>query len=247
MPIKSLLCVLLLVSLTNSLCSQPGMVVLAQDEHYALGDVGEDPSPDLSAYEQLNEALGGDSVRICAGHPCIGWVEDNYENGNLKHRGYYDDGKLAQYRNYHHNGNIEREFKVIDAIKSIQRTYHANGLLRSETRYISGASITYEDHYVDGTLRYSEERHRKEPYFVRMDLYDADGNPISLLALVDKKRVEFELQEFHPGGILKAKGRARYDPARMDTQRIGTWVYFDKAGSVSKEEDYMDGRVATAR
>lgn len=227
--------------------AQPDTKALPLDEHYVMGDVGEDPSPDLNVYEAMNKVLSGDSVRLCAGHPCIGWVEDLYPDGTLKHRGYYDNGQLTVYRNYHTNGNLEREFRALDAIKSLLRTYHANGNLRSEARYVEGVSVAFEDHYIDGTLRYAEERHRKEPYFIRMDLFAADGSPVSLLKLVDKKKIEFEQKEYHPGGTLKCQGLARYDPSRMDTRRIGQWVYYDKNGEVVKQEEYQDGKVAVVR
>lgn len=220
---------------------------LPPDEHYVMGDVGEDPSPDLNAYEALNKALGGDSTRLCGGHPCIGWVEDHYPGGAVKHRGYYDQGQLMVYRNFHANGNLERDYKAIDAVKSVLRTYHANGQLRSEAKFLNGVPVTYEDHYVNGVLRYAEERHRSEPYFIRMDLFAADGKPISQLQLVDRKRVEFVQKEYHPGGALKSEGRARYDPSRMDTQRIGTWIYYDVSGAVIREEDYQQGKVAMVR
>lgn len=239
-------CLIILLNISH-LYAQPDTLVLHADEHYVLGDLCEDPSPDLNAYEDLNKALGGDSVRTCAGHPCIGWVEDKYPDGSLKHRGYYDAGKLTVYRNYHPNGTLERDFKPLDAVKSLLRTYHANGQLRSEARFADGVSITYEDHYVNGVLRYAEERHRTEPYYVRMDLFAADGKPISLLQLVDKKKIEFEQKEYHPGGALKCQGRARYDPSRMDTQRIGTWTYYDAGGVVAREEDYQEGKVAMVR
>jgi len=230
-----------------SALAQVSNELLAQDEQYALVDSAYDPSPDLNAYEALNGALGGDSIRLCGGHPCIGWVEDQYAQGGLKHRGYYDNGRLTLYRNFHRNGTLEREFRSIDAVKSIMRTYFSGGQLRSEARFASGVSIAFEDHYQNGALRYAEERHRTEPYFLRMDLYSADGHPISLLQLVDKKRVEFEQKEYHPGGALKCQGRARYDPARMDTQRIGTWIYYEASGAVVAEEDYQDGRVTAVR
>jgi antitoxin component YwqK of YwqJK toxin-antitoxin module len=219
--------------------------LLPTDEHFVLGDVGEDPDPQMNAYDAMNKALGGDSVRSCAGHPCLGWVEDHHPDGSLKHRGFYDAGQLTHYKNYWPDGTMEREFRSVDAVRSILRTYHSNGQLRSEARYVKGTSVQYEDHYLDGKLRYAEERHRTEPYFLRMDLYAADGNPISTLQLVDKKKVEFLHKEFHPGGALRSEGRARYDPSRMDTQRTGTWTYYDKAGTVVKHEDYQDGRVAS--
>lgn len=235
------------VLLASTVMAQPDTLILAHDEHFVLGDAGMDPSPDLNAYEALNKTLGGDSIRLCGGHPCIGWVEDNYSNSGIKHRGYYDHGQLTVYRNYHPNGALERDFKAIDAVKSVLRTYHPNGNLRSEARYAEGVSISYEDHYVDGTLRYAEERHRNEPYFTRMDLFAADGKPISLLQLVDRKKVEFEQKEYYPGGALKCQGRARYNPSRMDTQRIGTWTYYDPNGAMLRAEDYQEGKVAMVR
>lgn len=240
-------CSLSLLLTAYTLFAQPEHELLVQDEFYALGDVGEDPSPDLSAYEAYNEALGGDSIRFCGGHPCIGWVEDQYPNGELRHRGYYDKGRLILYKNYFPGSVLEREFRSVDALKSTLRTYHRNGQLRSEARFVGGVSLSYEDHYVDGKLRYAEERHRTEPYFIRMDLFAADGHPISTLHLVDKKRVEFEQREFHPGGALLSEGRAIYDPARMDTRRMGVWTYYDTVGAVVKREEYQDGKLASAR
>lgn len=239
--------ILSLCLLSNNLRAQHDRSLLSHDEHFVIGDMGDDPSPDLHAYEVMNALLGGDSVRLCGGHPCVGWVEDQYPGGGLKHRGYYDRGQLTIYKNYHPSGTMEREFRSMDAVKSVLRTYHANGRLRSETRFADGRSFFYQDHYVDGTLRYAEERHRTEPYFLRMDLFAADGHPISTLQLADTKRVEFVQREFHPGGALRSEGRARYDRSRRDTQRIGTWTYFDRAGVVVRHEDYEAGRVAAVR
>lgn len=217
------------------------------DDHYEIGDVGVDPSAELDHYENFNTSLGGDSIRLCDGQPCIGWVEDVYPDGMIKHKGYYDTGELVVYKNYHPNGALEREFKQLDAVKSIMRSYHDNGMLRSNERYADGAAYEYTDYYVDGKIRYEEVKHRKQPYYITMNLYAADGNPISKLQLVDKRKIEFSQQEFHPGGALKCEGRARYDQARMDAQRIGTWNYFDTSGGVVKEEDYDNGKLANVR
>ena len=226
--------------------AQHDTLLLAQDEHYVMGDAGEDPTDDLNAYESFNAQLGGDSIRFCGEHPCIAWVEDHYPDGKLKHRGYYDAGRLTVYKNYHTNGAVERDYKAVDAVKSTLRTWHSNGTERSLTRYADGVSYYYEDHYVNGQLRYLEERHRSEPCFTRMELYAADGKPISLLR-EGKGKLVFEQEEFYPGGALKCKGGSRFNPARMDTQRMGTWTYFDAHGAKVKEEDYVDGKVHTTR
>jgi antitoxin component YwqK of YwqJK toxin-antitoxin module len=227
--------------------AQPDTLMLAHDEHYVMGDAGADPAPDLNVYDRFNSAMGGDSLRDCGGFPCIGWVEDRYPNGQLKHRGYYDAGRLVVYKNYHGNGSIEREFKRSDDVRSVQRSWHANGQPRSEARYADGTVVFYQDHYVNGAVRYVEERHRATGCFTRLELYAADGNPISLLKLVDKGRLLLEMTEFHPGGALRSKGRAQFDRRRMDAHRIGTWIYYDAAGAVVKEEDYIDGKVHAVR
>lgn len=227
--------------------AQPDTLLLAQDEHFALGDTGEDPAPDLNVYGTYVIRLGGDSIRHCGPFPCNGWVEDRYSNGQLKHRGLYESGHLTLYKTYHPNGVLEREYRPIDEKKALMRTWHRNGTLRSETRFADGIAFQYEDYYVNGQLRYAEERDRREPYFLRMDLFDAAGKPISLLRIVDRRAVEFEQEEFHPGGSIKCKGRSRYDPGRMDSQRIGQWVYFDADGRKVREEDYIDGKVHAER
>jgi antitoxin component YwqK of YwqJK toxin-antitoxin module len=234
---------------TAILFSIAGQIAIAQDSlmlasaHRSADDVLAEQDHLLDRYDALNSVIGGDSIRHCGAQPCSGWIEDTYQDGTLKHKGYYEGGRLMIYKNFHPNGDLEREFRSPDVRKSFMRQYYRKDLLRSETRFIEGVSVEYKDFYPNGQLRYHEERHAKEPYYLRMDLYAADGTPISLLQLVDKKKVEFELKEYHPGGILKSTGRARYNRARMDSQRIGTWITYAPDGSVEKEEQYVDGKV----
>lgn len=234
--------------LTISACAaQPDTLLLAFDEHYIMGDAGEDPAPDLNLYERFNAAAGGDSSRACAGFPCTGWVEDKYADGTMKHRGYYDEGRLVIYKNFHPNGSMEREFKRIDDIRSVERAWHANGQPRSETRFADGQLIYYQDHYVTGTVRYTEERQRNGGCFTRMELHAADGKPISSLRLTSKAKGLIEVKEYHPGGAIKCTGQARCDARNLETTRIGTWRYFNETGALVREEDYIDGKMHAAR
>jgi antitoxin component YwqK of YwqJK toxin-antitoxin module len=229
-----------------------GTILRAQDLPLLASDafdLTDGSSGDLviDDYERLNGVLGGDSLRLCHGVPCTGWVEDRYAEGGLKHRGYYDRGRLTVYKNYHPNGAMEREFRSIDVRKSILRTFHADSSPRSLARYVDGVAVEYQDHYANGRLRYHEEKHRTEPYYLRMDLYAPNGDPISLLRIVDKKRLEFEVKEYHPGGVVREEGRAQYNRSRMDTQRIGTWRSYAVDGTLLREEDLVDGRVQQPR
>ncbi len=221
--------------------------LLVHDEYFVEGFDNADPSPDLHRYDRMNRLLGGEERRQCNGRPCEGWVEDHYPDGTLKHRGHYTEGQLAIYRNFYPDGRLERHFRALDNVRSVMRTYHVNGVPRSEVKYYRGRSLRYRDHYTNGQLRYAEQRHPKEPYFLRMDLYAADGKPISLLKLVDRRQVIFEQNEYHPDGSLKSRGRARYDRARADIRKVGIWQHFSSAGELLREEEYVDGKVHAVR
>lgn len=227
--------------------AQPDTLLLAADEHYIMGDAGTDPSPELERYNRFNPAVGGDSTRRCDGLPCTGWIEDRYPHGQLKHRGYYDNGQLVLYRNYHPNGQMERDFKRLDDVRGTERTWHANGQPRSTARYVDGQVQHYQDHYVNGAVRYVEERERNAGCYTRMELFDAQGLPISSMKQINKGKGLLELSEYHPGGALKSRGHACCDRGSLETMRIGTWVYFDAAGNKVREEDYIDGKVHAVR
>lgn len=232
----------LLLSATFAMAQEPVPHIL-EDDHYVMGDAGEDPDPELHAYDELNPLMGGDSLRHCNGSPCNGWVEDQYADGTLKHRGTYVQGRLQMYRNYHPNGALEREFRPTDNIRGTMRTFHPNGSLRSTGKYVDGTVVSYEDHYTNGQLRYAEERDRKQGFFVRMDLFTSTGQPVSLYQLVDRKALVFEVKEYHPSGALKTEGRSQYDPTRGEAVHIGAWKHYAADGTLVREESHLDGRV----
>jgi antitoxin component YwqK of YwqJK toxin-antitoxin module len=204
-----------------------------------LAGTEEMPDP----YAPLNAALGGDSVRFCNGVACSGWVEDHFADGTVKHRGYYGEGRLLVYNNYHPNGLLEREFKAQGNTRCSMRTFHDNGQLRSETAFVDGNARTYTEYYINGAVRYTEEKHPSQPYYKVMDLFSPDGKPISTLHLADKKKVIFEQCEYWPNGQLRAAGRSQFNPQRYDSQRIGAWTYYDVSGKPVKEERYIEGKV----
>ena len=236
-------CLLLLAGVPFCVDAQVDSLLLIADDMVVGEDSMYDNTAAIEDYEPLNAALGGDSVRLCNGYGCIGWVEDHYPDGTLKHRGYYKDGQLLVYRNYHPTGQLEREFKVMDNIHCFLRTYHDNGTVRTEVSYTRGSALSYSDHYHNGQIRYHEEKHPTLPYYMVMDLFAPDGKPISTLHLVDKKKAVFEQREYWSNGNLKCTGKAQYNPTRYDTQRVGNWTVYDASGRATREERYIDGKV----
>ena len=217
-------------------------MLLADDFKAAVAPL-EDEANMINDYEALNKALGRDSIRLCQGYACTGWMEDKYTDGTLKHRGFYENGQLLVYKNYHSNGTLEREFRTVDNFRAVLLTYHPNGTIRTQVKYFKGVALEWTDHYGNGQVRYEEEKHKTEPWYLKMNLYQPDGTPISTLMVVDKKKNEVEQKEYWPNGTVRLSGKARFDPNRQDCIRVGKWTNFDPQGKPTSEEEYVDGRV----
>lgn len=231
------------ILLCHTAANAQGDTLLLADEMMAVTALAEDDASMINEYEALNKALGRDSVRLCQGYACTGWMEDKYADGSLKHRGFYQDGQLLVYKNFHGNGTVEREFRSVDNFRGVLITYHTSGVVRSEVKYFKGEALEWTDHYANGQVRYEEEKHKTEPWYLKMNLYQPDGKPISTMMLVDKKKNEIEQKEYWPNGMLRLVGRARFDPNRQDCVRVGTWINYDAKGATISEDRYVDGKV----
>jgi len=214
------------------------------EEYYVKPESLIDPVYGITAYEALNSQLDGDSTRRCDGYACIGWVEDNYDDGTLMHRGYYNDGQLIMYKNYYPNGNLEREFKVLDNLKCQVKLYFPNGQMRSYVRYHRGDPFIWQDYYDNGQLQYDEELNKKTGAYIKSNTFTASGSPMLSLELVNKKRMEFEHREYHINGQVKLEGGTRYVSSIMDQRRMGIWKHFDIDGKLTQEDTYVDGKVS---
>lgn len=243
-PVRALLIDAAVGGFTSSLRAQsPLGQLLTHDETAVATPALADITEGIEVYDRLIHALGGDSLRSCEGAACNGWVEDHYPDGILKHRGYYQDGRLLVFKNYFPSGRTEREFKTTSNTKCLLRTFNDDGALRSEALYVSGDQLEYTDYHPNGQLRYKEVKHPDDPYYLVMDLFAENGTPISSLNLVDKKKVIFEQKEYWPDGKLSSSGRSQFNPRRFDTQRIGEWTFFDETGKAARTEQYIDGKV----
>lgn len=233
------LCCLVSAHVANA---QPDTLLLADDYQAVTADQVDELSA-INEYERLNPISKGDSVRLCHGYACSGWVEDKHPNGVLKHRGFYQDGQLLVYKNFHPDGTLEREFRTTDTFRGALTTYHTNGQVRTVAKYFKGEVLEWEDHYTNGQVRYEQAKHKNEPWFLKMNLYQPDGKPISTLMLVDKRNNELEAKEYWPNGVLRTVGRSRFVPDRQDCVRVGVWKHFDANGKPVSEDQYVDGKV----
>ncbi|MFT3885071.1 MAG: hypothetical protein QM724_06460 [Flavobacteriales bacterium] len=139
--------------------AQPGAMPLEADIFHVALTEAEDEGAVIAGYDALAPALGGDSIRLCGGHGCSGWVEDRYPDGRLRHRGYYRGGHLLTFKNYHPNGQLEREFHAQGDAHGTLHTFHLSGTPRSETEFVEKRPVVHTEHYTDGRVR-GQEEHR---------------------------------------------------------------------------------------
>jgi antitoxin component YwqK of YwqJK toxin-antitoxin module len=194
-------------------------------------------------YEKLNMLLGGDTVRNKNGYAANGFIQDYYTSGKLLHKGFYLDGQLKIYKNYYPNGQVERNFRMVDLKKGKMDIFYTDGTKKSKMFYIDGEAQKWEDFFKDGTLEYIEVYDKSISYYVDKRNFYEDGTAESALVLESKRKMIYTQTYFYKNGQVKEEGGMQYDKSMFDYLRIGTWKYFDSAGSLNKEVKYVNGEV----
>ena len=204
----------------------------------------EDSIPAVTQYEKYNKILGGDSVRYCNGYTCKGWVKDFYPNQNLKHRGFYVDGRLESvYKNYYDNGQLEREFTINNYKKSTMTIFYPNGNKLSEIEYLFSEPIFWTDYYPNKQVEYTEKFDNKGEYILYRNFFYENGKPQSTLVLVNKRNDIFEKTEYYSNGNLKEKGQMLFNISLGDYQKTGLWIYYKENGEKLNEEQYYKNKI----
>lgn len=227
---------------TESCIAQLKTVFQKPDDSVKYNDSVIDINYGIRIYEKYNNSLGGDSVRNCRNYACQGWVEDFYENGQVLHKGFYNEGALNSYKNFYPNGTVEREFKNKSLIRSELTTYHPNGNIRTKGVFIEGSPLTYEEYYDDGQLEYLEENHKSFEYYITTKSYYKNGTTESLLELTNPKKLTFQKVEYYENGNVREKGDLFFNKENMDYYKSGKWSYFDEAGKLSYVTLYENGK-----
>lgn len=239
---RSLLLLLLTVCVYNAQ-AQP---FLTAPKKYKETDIL-DPEYGIRIYEKLNFLLGGDSVRYDQnkGYAANGWREDYYENGQLLHKGYYQEGQLKIYKNFFDNGQLERSFFIKpNPTQYNMKIFYKDGKPRSEVDYSKGAAQKSQEWYPNGQLSYIEEYDKDIEYFIQNKTYQENGTPISILEIVDEKKKIYSKKEYHPNGKIKEEGTIRYDKLAADYHKDGKWLVYDESGKLIEEDTYVKGELS---
>jgi len=212
---------------------------------------GQTPAPDKDStnrsipdYDNLCTIMGGDSVRMSNTQKATGYFKDNYPDGNIRHKGYYDQGKIVTvFTNYYENGQIERTFRAKTDKKGTLEVFYPTGAMLSHVEWVDGESLLWEDYYPQGQVEFSEEYNKGLEYYLYMRFYYEDGRPQILFELTDEKTRAYTYKEFYPNGQLKESGSKMYNEALNDYPMEGKWLYYDESGKLTLEEEYTHGQL----
>jgi antitoxin component YwqK of YwqJK toxin-antitoxin module len=195
----------------------------------------------ISEYERFNIFTINDSVRLCDKKPCKGWIKDYYPNGQLKHKGYYENGKLPQgYENYFDNGQLERKFTVISPVRAEVMIYYKDGTPRTQMELKKNQILKAVEYYPTGKVESIEEYSNNLKYYIKFNFYYSNGNPQSILEIVDPKKLIYTSKKYYKDGQLKEEGFRRYDPTTGDYKRIGEWKFYNLQGKLIKTINYNE-------
>ncbi|MBI3502480.1 MAG: hypothetical protein HY063_11875 [Bacteroidetes bacterium] len=196
----------------------------------------------INVYDNLCIGTGGDSTRNDGkGYAAQGWIEDEYPDGKLLHKGYYIDGQLKAYKNYFPSGQLEREFKMTDLSKSAMNIFYQDGKPRSVIAYSGSNTLKEEDYYPSGQLSYVEEYDRKCEYYLQRKFFNLNGKPTSTLDITDTKRKTYDSKEYYDNGNLKEEGQMIFNTALGDYQKNGKWKFYNENGGVKEEKTFSKG------
>lgn len=200
----------------------------------------------IREYKVFNSYLGGDSVRMCHGTPCMGKIKDYYENGELKHKGYYKDGKLTStYRNYFDNGQEERVFKKKNAREAEMKIFYRNGQKRSDVKYLRGKPLEWTEYSKKGQKKSYELYDKSLEFLKERTYYHENGEIRSHLKLKKEKDDKhfYSKKKYYPSGQLKAKGKVLHNVYFNAYRREGEWIFYDKNGNPKYKQRYVKGKV----
>jgi len=233
---KTILTVIFLFSLTFISYSQN------TDNKVAKTEDSDSLDESIKMYDRYCPILGGDTVRIYRGIRCTGMIKDVYPNGNAKHKGFYDDGKIvSMFTNYFENGQVERIFKAKSETRGTIDIYYKSGMIKAKGEYIKGEPLKWEDYYPDGKVEFSEEYNRGMDYHLFTKMYFENGNPQMIFELTDEKTRKYKYEEYYENGQIKLKGTKVQNKSTGDYREDGKWLYYDESGKVTMEETYERG------
>lgn len=196
----------------------------------------------ITMYNEMVRPAGGDSVRLCDGSPCGGYIEDFYTNGKTMHKGYYVDGMIRIYKNWYPDGQLERKFMVLDDHKSKLIAHYPTGEKKSQILYIDKTVREWSDYYKNGNVEFEEKYVKHHDHVVYRRFFYEDGSPQDIMEFEKKGKRLYKKTEYFKNGQIMVHGNVVYSDQLYDYAKTGDWIEYDESGKKIKKTNYIMGQ-----
>lgn len=188
----------------------------------------------------ITEGIDGPSYRYCDGQKCNKTIIDTFDNGNIKHKAKYIDGKYhGEVLYYYPNGQTKSKgYSEYGNRIGEWKYYFENGNIETIIFYDKDLNLAkkYILYYENGNIEMMEE-FTDDLY--RLYYYEFKENGDTLVAYypIEWETKTYVFYEWFENGQLKETGQQRHI---QDTGwiEIGTWQWFDENGNLTKEINY---------
>ena len=198
----------------------------------------------ITMYNEMVYPAGGDSVRLCDGMPCGGYIQDFYKSGKVMHKGYYVDGQIKIYKNWYPDGKIERKFTVLDDHKAKLTTFYNSGPTKSVILYFDQDVREWKDFYENGNVEFEERYVKGHDHVVSRKFFFENGNPQDIMEFEKRGKRLYKKTEYFKSGQVKVEGNVVYSDQIMDYAKSGAWKEYNESGKLIKKTTYIMGQSA---
>lgn len=205
-----------------------------------------DSTEGIELYDKFNPVAGGDSIRKdTTGHPINIIVEDHYPDGNILHKGSYQNGITLYYTNFYPDGRTERTFRALSEKKYEMKKYYQNSLLKSDLIFYESKTIYWCEYYPNNQLSYCEEYDKKHKQLLKRCSYYMDGKPQSLFVPLPESKKEklYSLKDYFTNGQMEEDALFYYNPETFDFVKHGEDKEYDESGKLISDIEYVRGEV----
>lgn len=183
-----------------------------------------------ATYSLLAEFLGADTLRFQNNNLAQGWIEDYYSSGELKHKGFYKNGKLLLYKNYFINGICAQALTSNDPLNHSIETFYPNGFLNEQKIYFNSQLKRCIEYFENGNVESKTEFDRESKLIVYKKAWYSNGQLKSELKLTDKTTKTYSEKNYHDNGLLKEEGNLLISLDNKSYKKKGVWNTYDRTG-----------------
>jgi len=202
-----------------------------------------------------------DGITYYNGKPYNGVFISNHDNGQLRYKENYKDGKMnGLYESYLENGQLEYKAQLKDGKKNgFSESYYKTGQLFSKRSYKDGKEDGLSESYRSSGQLISKLNYKNGEFDGLCKWYYKDGQLEYKAQLKDGKKNGFS-EEYHENGQLKVKanyingkknglfeeyhenGQLKVKANYINGKKNGLFEWYDEKGQLEYEVNYKDGK-----